>query len=345
MSKAYEQVYDDPSRPWRGRYVERPTETPVAVLDAREPAPAAPGAGDVDRYSCYTDTSCSPSPEAPKDIREVLITCHTFPDGSSAGVATYVRGVRGVDSPVADSWWRDLTPAERHADNDRRANGRAQKKVIQLCRYADLTRLLTFTNGAQGDGWEDPAQALDDVSEWLRWEYEGKTGAALLGDTPELHVPERGERNYRLHVHMAIRGGYRLEYSAIIRHWSAFMESKGFHSLTGTHRWHAGDDAGKHAGGFKSARQCARYMAKYLSKGFTSVDRDKYRHRYRHSALSVPEPERAFVHGLQNAAQAVMVAGGGWAEMVGFKDPDGHAVGFWFELGPPGPAPASAATA
>jgi hypothetical protein len=93
-------------------------------------------------------------------------------------------------------------------------------------------------------------------------------GHWLLGETSFVAVPERGKDWGRIHVHAAIRRGYRLDYSAIIASWSAYLTARGYNSSTGTHRFHAGDEHGKATNGFSSARVCGDYMAKYLAKGF-----------------------------------------------------------------------------
>jgi len=113
------------------------------------------------------------------------------------------------------------------------------------------------------------------------------------------------------------------------------MESKGYHSSTGTHRWHAGDDSGEYKSGFASAWVCAAYMSKYLSKDL-SADRVKHSKRYRVTGgIKLPEPHRYILNSLVDAQSTVFDTFG--CLPVYFRDPEGIVAGFWFDNGKPGP--------
>jgi hypothetical protein len=198
--------------------------------------------------------------------------------------------------------------------------------VHRLIRSFDLTRLVTFTSG-DPIGWATREDAVRDVCEWLQTP-EART---LLGDSTAVVIGERGGARGRIHAHAAMRRGTRWDYGRVIRSWSAFMESKGHHSTTGNHRWHAGDDDGSHGGGFASARVCAAYLSKYLSKDLTA-DRVKHSKRYRSVGVGrLPEPHRHILRSLVDAQTTVGDTFG--CLPVYFRDPEGIVVGFWFDSG------------
>jgi len=166
-----------------------------------------------------------------------------------------------------------------------------------------------------------------DIADWVQSE----DGRKLLGDTPVVVIAEYGGERGRVHAHGAIRDGYRLDYAKIIRSYSAFMESRGYHSTSGVHRWHAGDDDHKHGDGFRSARHCAVYLAKYLTKFDSRAGLAKHSKSYRVIGGSPLVPDRVIVDSMREAQQLVMDTFG--CLPVYFRDPDGHVVGFWFDSG------------
>lgn len=236
-----------------------------------------------------------------------------YPDGSCEGVLTPVRqpGTRLTPQEKAHRMAATMTDAQlaavslvgldavleqmtldqeaddqekRRQANEERAIQRARVSVRRAVRAHGLRRLLTFTNGSQGDGWTGRKEALDDVARFLMVH-----GARLLHGRPAVLIAERGGRNGRWHVHAAIPGGYRIHYAKAIRQWSAFMERRGWHSPTGTHRWHAGDEASRHKGDFSSSRILARYLVKYMVKGFQDDAGTPGEHRYRLYGCNTPQ--------------------------------------------------------
>lgn len=212
----------------------------------------------------------------------------SYDDGSFEGSLVVRRQEKRPDDG-AGHWYSDLTDEEQAQENLRRADRRAVLQLKRYIRHHSLTRLITLTNGDNASfGWSCRSGALSDCSEWLQAE-----GHALLGGGALAAVAEQGERGGRWHVHLAIAGGFRLDYRRIIRSYSAFMEGRGWHSSTGTHRFHAGDEAGKHKGGFSSARVCSEYMAKYLTKSLRQSVEEKHLNRYRVYGGSTPKPSYA----------------------------------------------------
>jgi len=174
----------------------------------------------------------------------------------------------------------------------------------------------------------------ESVRQVLDW-YAHAGGRELLGDTPFVCVPERGEDRGRIHVHGAIRSGYRLDYTAIIASWSAYLRSQGYFSSapSGVHRWHAGDEQGRGKVGFSSARVCADYMAKYLAKGFLTDGRVKYEKRYRSDGCLVVEPRR--ISGFSMGGVPTLLEdtfGPGRVECTWYDAPDGKHGGWWVEV-------------
>lgn len=276
-------------------------------------------------YPCYTDTTLSPA-EIRQNHLPTVVEVHSYPDGSQSGSAWIAR----QPSPGnADSWYSALDHEDRDAENTRRAARRATVAVHRLVRAFNLTRLVTFTNG-DSTGWATREDAVRDVCEWLQLP-EVRT---LLKDTTAVVIGETGGAHGRVHAHAAMPRGHRWDYRVTIRSWSAFMESKGYHSETGIHRWHAGDDSGEHKGGFASAWVCAAYMSKYLSKDL-SADRRKHSKRYRVTGgIKLPEPQRHILRSLVEAQSTVFDTFGAFP--VYFRDPEGLVAGFWFDNGKPG---------
>lgn len=246
------------------------------------------------------------SPDVFRSKPHWMASVFSYPDGSFEGSLT-PRGACGagrarmtveeraqglewyVGKKQALAWAESEAAAARvhlaHM-NAIRARQRAKVCVRRFVRAHDLRRLVTFTNGdAESEGWTSRKQALDDVAGWMK-----NHRVELFGDVPVILIAERGGKNGRWHVHGAMPRGGRLPYSAIIESWSAYMERLGWHSATGKHRWHAGDESGKHRGGFASARVAARYLVKYIIKGMDEDDGTKGEHRYRTAGGRLPRP-------------------------------------------------------
>jgi hypothetical protein len=306
-----------PASPLRDRAPAKPA-TPRRV--AANPPPSG-----LSSFHGHNSVTCENLMKCPS-----LVMIHSYPDGSFSGVASMRHGRKREDGQPGESVWSGLSQDERDAENLQRSNRRAMQDMKRHVRHGDLRRLLTFTNGGEGQGWTTLREAALQTLEWYRTE-----GRELLGETAFVCVPERGGGNGRIHVHAAIRKGYRLDYSRIIASWSSFLTAKGFISSASCHRWHAGDDQGRGANGFSSARVCAGYLAKYLTKGFESEPRAKFEKRYRTAGSIVPEPRR--IHGLSLAEVPIALGdtfggrvSGGW-----YEDEDGRYGGWWFEVDPP----------
>ena len=217
----------------------------------------------------------------------VNVTVYHYPDGSMTGSVVRCSDLADTSQSLAPrlpSRYSQLATAEQQAENEQRSRRRSIAQLKRHIRAHNLRRLLTFTNGASGQGWGGPSEALDTVMRWLR----STEGRAFFRGSPVVLIAERGARGGRWHVHAAIKSGFWLPYAAIIASWSSHMERAGYHSQTGTHRFHAGDERGEHKGGFSSARWCARYMAKYVTKSL-GLEMRAGVHRYR--AINSPAPE------------------------------------------------------
>jgi hypothetical protein len=198
-------------------------------------------------------------------------------------------------------------------------------------RYANLRRLLTFTNGAAGDGWTSLTAATKDVYEWYVSE-----GWQLLDGSPISVVAERGVRFGRIHVHAAVRRGFFINYKAVIESWTGFLIAKGFTpNNSDYHRFHAGDENGKHKNGFASAKVCADYMAKYLSKGFEEDERGIHQKRYRCLGVSIPEPRRLTGFTLDDVPGVLRDTFAGAVEVTWYESPDGEYAGWFIEVAAP----------
>lgn len=234
----------------------------------------------------------------------VAFKCYDFPDGSVMGSAVRHHSPPKIEHTPRAAVWTPLSEdsggdlestcvagtleSSESAETNAAWSLRRSKKLLKAwIRTHSLTRLLTFTNGAAGAGWETRREALDAVSSFLR----DTDNRALFGDTPIVCVAERGGGSRRWHVHACIRNGYRLDYSRIIAAWSAHMVALGYISTSssGVHRFHAGDEHGKAGRGFSSGRVAGEYMAKYLAKDFME-EREPYEHVYRSCNGSAPVP-------------------------------------------------------
>lgn len=262
-----------------------------------------------------------------------LVTLHQYPDGSYSGVASIRKGRRDPDAEerVSESKYARLEQSERAAENRRRATRQASNDLRRKVRYANLRRLLTFTNGAEGDGWASLHDATLHVYEWYI-----TGGWKLLNGSPIAIVAERGGQYRRIHVHAAVRKGFRIEYSQVIASWTAFLTAKGFtpHNSR-VHRFHAGDDHGKHSNGFSSAKTCADYMAKYLAKGFEEDDRQLWEKRYRCNGVSVPEPRRLVGFCLGEVPDMMRDSFAGEVTVTWYESPDAEYAGWFIEVGAP----------
>lgn len=187
---------------------------------------------------------------------------------------------------------------------------------------------MTFTNGDHDScGWTDRKSALDDVARFLKVH-----GSECFGVYRAVMVAEQGGKGGRWHVHAVVPAGGFLPYSQIIRRWSSFMERRGWHSVTGIHRWHVGDEQGKHKTGFTSARIAGRYVAKYLTKDLGGTDYGSHTHRYRYVGTDSPVADRS-LHPSFGAAIDELT--GLHLSPIERPDANGEAilVGYWFEFG------------
>lgn len=264
-----------------------------------------------------------------------LVTLTQYSDGSFSGVASIRKSRRPLAEGEAlshESAWSHLEDVERSARNRRRAARQASVDLRRKVRSADLRRLLTFTNGAEGDGWQTLGECVRDVYEWY-----ASVGYLLLGCSPMALVAERGKgRRRRIHGHMAIRKGQFIPYKEIIESWTAFLVSKGHQPHNSDfHRFHAGDENGDHKNGFSSARVCADYMAKYLAKGFEEDDRGLYQKRYRCNGVMVAEPRRLVGFTLAEVPQLLADTFAGTVEVRWYESPDGDYAGWYIEVGAP----------
>jgi hypothetical protein len=185
---------------------------------------------------------------------------------------------------------------------------------------------MTFTNGDQyGEGWQNRKQALDDVARFLKVH-----GRECFGAYRALLVAEQGGKGGRWHVHVVVPAGGWLPYSKIIRRWSDFMERRGWSSKTGTHRWHVGDEQGRHKKAFASARVAGLYIAKYLTKDLGAVDYGTHVNRYRNVGTDMPTPEEVAHPTFGDAIESL--AG---VRLTPIEIPDAHGelylVGYWFD--------------
>lgn len=299
----------------------------IGRIDARDRPPEAVGAGDGAAYPCYTDTTKTPAHSYGGMEKPASIAVRTYPDGSRQGVAYIHRGKPGISDEA--SWWALLSQDERDEANKRRSDLHAQRSMQVYIRSADLTRLTTFTNGAQGDGFTSLREALRMFEAW----YTSGGGRNLLG--PCVVLPERGGRNGRIHLHAAVARRKRLRWDAIRVSWTNWLNTHGYPSRSTFHRFHAGDDTGKWADGCYSARECALYMAGYLGKSLSSEPRDPYEHRFESFGVTPVEPQRLSGFFLSDVVPLLWDTFAGSVEFEWFHDPAGNRAGLWFDV----PAP------
>lgn len=170
----------------------------------------------------------------------------------------------------------DLSRDQLDAMNRRRSARRSRQLLIRHVRSQGMDCLGTLTFG--GDILPEPYQALELAATWYRLE-----GRELLGGHPAVLVPEHGEDNGRIHVHLGLhRHGARWDYSRIIRSWSEFLAARGYESPTGNHR--------VHFSGQLSSRRLSKYLAKYLGKQLEDIDVPKGCHRYRNIGCDAVQP-------------------------------------------------------
>lgn len=227
-------------------------------------------------------------------LAPVRLSRYDYPDGTSTGSAVLnVSGRHRQQESVTPGgcrvcpYYSTCSDRGTHSpDRDYRSENarRARDQVKRYVRTHDLRRLLTFTNGGSGAGFRSRRETLDTFARWL------KVHGSLLGQTPVAVVAERGGRGGRWHIHAVIRSGYRLDYNRIRDSWSVFLSKRGYISPTGLHRFHAGDDSGKHPQGFTSARVAALYVAKYIGKHLEDEEREESAHRYRTYGGDTPKP-------------------------------------------------------
>lgn len=273
------------------------------------------------------------------DTLPVAVSALSFPDGEWR-CSVVRRGVRRPSGDECDDSGSEAldpsAPRERRTvedsggvagDNVRRSLASTRRALSDFIRFHGLTRLLTYTNGAEGDGWTSRSEALDAFSGW----YAHGGGSALLSGTPYVAIAERGGRHGRWHIHVAIRSGGWLNYRAISASWSSWLESHGQHSSSGSHRWHSGDDRGRGARGFHSARIAARYLVKYVSKSLSADPAERYRHRFRAGGATAPTPDRwsapSMADGLGSLGLAADSAG---LYALRYERPDGRSVVFGY---------------
>jgi len=260
-----------------------------------------------------------------------MVILYRYPDGSLSGCASMRHArVSDVLKPGAAGVFGGMESTE---ENRKRSARRAAVEMRRKIRNGDLRRLLTFTNGSR-DGWKNHREALLQVLDW----YENHGGRELLKGSPLVVVPERGKnRRKRLHVHGAMKSGYRLDYGAIIRSWSAYMTAQGYISTAQYHRWHVGDEEGRGKVALSSARVCADYMAKYLGKDFIEdTERLLNEKRYRCKGVCAPEPRRLFGMTLDEVPEMLAGTFGSRLEVCGWFEGEDSTYGGWFiEVGAP----------
>jgi len=287
-------------------------------------------------YPCLTDTLGS---------SQVRRSVYGYPDGSFDGHAVIrprrlrleesIEFHRGSKCELVSLEHWDTgcgyceAAALRMDTDDANATRSLRRSQVQLRRYVrrnSLTRLLTFTNGAEV-GWQTRKAALDDVARFIKVH-----GVRCFGQNAVVMVAEQGGRGLRWHVHALIPSGRWLSYREIIRTWSTFLTNRGYISASGSHRWHAGDDKHQHSGGFSSARVAAGYAAKYLTKDMLLAgEYGSGLHRYRCSRLDFPRP---VVSGFPSLADALADLE---CHAIAMEQVDAlgtfFTIGYWFEGG------------
>lgn len=213
----------------------------------------------------------------------LAVSVTAFPDGSFEGSAMlrpawWKPGADAGGQPVgarARAARGDDADAYREV-NRRRSVRRSRKLLIRHVRHQACDCLGTLTFG--GDVLPDPYDALGLAVEWWR-----SAGRDLIGDIPCVFVPEHGEVNGRIHVHLGFRrAGRRLDYRGIIRSWSAFLSARGYRSPVGTHRVHFSRSL--------PSRRLSLYLAKYLGKALDAVEVPAHAHRFRSVRCEAVKP-------------------------------------------------------
>lgn len=258
-------------------------------------------------------------------LEPVLVSEYRFPDGTKEGSAV----IRVPTTPQKRGEAPERPEEAEERDYDAENTQRARQQLRRFVRTHDLRRLLTFTNGGEGDGFQTRQETLDTFARWL------KVFGCLLGKTPVVVVAERGGKHGRWHIHALVRSGHFLPYREIRATWSHFLTRRGFISPTGLHRFHAGDDSGKHSDGFRSARIAAVYAAKYLGKHADDDDREEGRHRYRTYQGETPKPLRSRHRSLGDALRSLGHCG--WLHPLEYLNAEtGELVrfGFLFDTAP-----------
>ena len=265
-------VYDDPSKPWLGRY------------EAAEAAPAGGAQGVEAPYPCSGDTSGSvqlTSAARPKQEAlsggggQLVVTVRHFADGSSRGSVTRTGGSGGGEA------WSDKDEGLRDRLNVRRSARRARNQLIDTARTIEARRMLTFTFA--GDHTPDGVEAKRLVLEWWR-DY----GVELGLPEGVVTSAEQGGRHKRLHVHAGCGDFGWVDYRRIYGSWSRFLTARGYHHPMG-HRVHVGEGNG-YAERFSSGRDCGFYLAKYVGKAFEAGTRRKGEHHYSASEAAALGP-------------------------------------------------------
>lgn len=171
--------------------------------------------------------------------------------------------------------------------------------------------------------------ALNDVARFLKVH-----GVRCFGAYRAVLVAERGGEGDRWHVHVLTPDLGWLPYFKIIQRWSKFMERRGWHSKTGIHRWHAGDDQGRWKKGFTTPKRAARYAAKYITKDLAAEDYGEKVHRYRDVGTDSPE-----IVEVEYESRAVAIPQIRQVKLNPIERPDpitGEAIliGYWYEWEP-----------
>lgn len=206
----------------------------------------------------------------------LAVTVYAYPDGSFEGTAMFrPAGWRPGDdcggNPKgggASGLGRDEQPEQWRELNEKRSRRRSQRLMMRHVRNQGMDCLVTLTVG--GDRLPDGYEALQMAVDWYR-----HSGRELFGGSPAIFVPEHGERNGRIHVHIGIkRSGAFFSYRRIITSWSRWLTAAGYVSPCGTHRVDVGRGGGH-------AKKLAGYLGKYLAKGLGALPLPMGAHRFR----------------------------------------------------------------
>lgn len=314
----------------------------LAPQGAPQGAPEGGGEGVEGLYPCSTDTLGS---------EQVKVCVQAYPDGGFDGSMVISRVMFSPESRKQDNQGEgrpellevlkaggsvclfcslDGDWLSRRDDNASRSVRRSAVRVRQIARLNEMRRLMTFTNGDEHGGWRSRKECLDTVARFFKVH-----GRECFGGLSFLVVAERGGKRGRWHAHALCPQTAWLPYRRVIRRWSRFMEGQGYHSINGTHRWHAGDEQGKHTAGFPSARVAAAYASKYLTKDLGGADEyGSGTHRYRTVGTENPVPAVSRVASF-NAAFDCLPSQAHTIVPIEQMLPDGAVVtlGYWFDGG------------